>query len=241
MKAINLEIPKVAQKFDDECGPACVAQVLKFFSIEPEIDEIIEACSNSYKTRDWDYKMGTYLLSKSLKVTINTFQSFIYDPSWFNLDKNKLLGKLQKELNFLYSNSPRLKDPTYTSWHNANVEISEIEAAIEFLEKGGVVTFLPISKELIQSYLNQMMPVICAFDAILLHGMKRGFRGKPDDVSGVPQGHMAVISGYTEREFILVDPSCWYRAEESYKVDADRLINSILVRDQNLIICSSSF
>lgn len=241
MKVVDLKIPKIAQKFDDECGPACVAQVLKFFSIDPEIDEIIEACSNSYKTRDWDYKMGTYLLSKGLRVTINTFQSFIYDPSWFDLEKNKLLEKLKEELNFLYSDSPRLKDQGYTSWHNISTEISEIEAAIEFLNKGGIVTFLPISKELIQGYLNQGMPVICAFDAILLHGMKRGFRGKPDDIGGVPQGHMAVISGYFEKEFVLVDPSYWYRAEESYKVNKDRLTNSIIVRDQNLIVCSNSF
>lgn len=234
---MKLDVKKIEQE-DNECGPAAAAQVLNYFGIEPNMRDIVEKCSNSFKFRDWDYQIALYLLNQGLSITINTFHSFTIDPSWFNLPMDQLSKKLVQVLKFLYSNSPRLKTKDYTAWHNIDVEISEIESALRFINKGGLITFSPISFELIKKQLDDGNPIICAYDAILLHGMKRGFRGKPDDIGGVPLGHMAVISGYENRDFYLVDPSYWYRKEEVYKVSSDRLINTILIRDPNIIICS---
>ncbi len=231
-----LDIPKIEQK-DFECGPASVAQVLSYFNIPFKIDDIIEYTSNSFKYKDWDYLMAQYLITKGLHPQIVTFQSIIFDPSWEKLKKEDLLSKMKDELEFFYSDSPRLKHKGFLAWHNLGPEISELEQAIKFLKMGGEILIKPICSNDICKYIKKKSPIICAYDSILLHGMKRGFMGKPDDISGNPMGHVSVISGFEEQNFQLVDPSYWYRKEEKYFVNKNRLINSIIVRNSQYIIC----
>lgn len=231
-----LDIPKIEQK-DFECGPACVAQILSYYKIPFDIDEIIDYTSNSYKYKDWDYLMAQYMIKKGLHPKIIAFQSLIYDPSWEKLNQKELLNKMEKELEFFYSDSPRLKHKGFLAWHNLGPEISELEEAIKFIVMGGEVILKPLTSSDICSFVKTKIPIICAYDSILLHGMKRGFMGKPDDISGNPMGHVSVISGYNETEFQLVDPSYWYRKEEKYFVNKDRLINSIITRNSQYIVC----
>jgi len=231
-----LDIPKIEQR-DFECGPACVAQVLAYYKIPYNIDEIIDYTSNSYKFKDWDYQMAQYLITKGLHPIIITFQSLIFDPSWERLNQRDLLKKMKKELVFFYSDSTRLKHKGFLAWHNLEPEISELEEAIKYLEMGGQIIIKPISANDLVSFVKDETPVICAYDSILLHAMKRGFMGKPDDISGNPMGHVSVIGGYNKNNFQLVDPSYWYRKEEKYFVNKERLINSIIIRNSQYIVC----
>lgn len=232
-----LKVPKKEQ-LDFECGPACVAQVLSYHKIGYDMQEIIDFTSNSYKFKDWDYLMAQYLLGKGYKITVVSFQSLIFDPSWENISQSKLLKKLKEELSFFYSDSPRLKHQGFLAWHqNLGSEISELEEAIKFLTLGGEIVITPIIAEDIEKEIKKGNPIIAAYDSILLHGMKRGFMGKPDDIGGNPMGHVSVIAGYNKTDFLLVDPSYWYRKEEHYYIDKNRLINSIILRNSQYIIC----
>ncbi len=231
-----LNIPKIEQ-VDNECGPASVAQVLSYFDIPFQMEDIIDYSSNSYKFRDWDYLLAQYLNNRGVETEIVTFQSNIYDPSWSNLKGNSLIEKLKQELDFFYSDSPRLENKGFLAWHNLGPEISEVEEAIKYLDGGGKISIKPLSATDITAEIRRGNPIICAYDAILLHNMKRGFMGKPDDIKGVPMGHVAVISGFTGKDFVLVDPSYWYKKEESYHVNKDRLINSIMTRNSQYIVC----
>ncbi len=231
-----LQIKKIEQQ-DDECGPASVAEVLDFYKIPYVMQDIIDYTSNCYKYRDWDYLMGQYLLKNGLKPQLITFQSLIYDPSWNSLSQKNLLSKLKEELQFFCSESPRLQHKGFKAWHQLGPEISEIEEAIKFIEMGGEVVIKPLSCEDISTFLARGYPIICAYDAILLHGKKRGFMGKPDDIGGVPMGHVSVISGYNKDNFKIIDPSYWYRPEEFYWINKNRLLNSIMLRNSQYLVC----
>jgi hypothetical protein len=231
-----LNIPKIEQ-VDNECGPAVAAQVLAYFKIPFVMEDIISYSSNSYKFRDWDYLIAQYLNKKGLETNIVAFQSSIFDPIWQELDNVSLIEKMKLELEFFYSDSPRLQHKGFLAWHNLGPEISELEEAIKYLEMGGQISLKPISAKDIMNEIKKGHPIICAYDAILLHGMKRGFMGKPDDIKGVPMGHVAVISGFDKDNFVLVDPSYWYKRGESYLVNKDRLINSIILRNSQYIVC----
>lgn len=235
---MNLNVPRVLQQIDDECGPYCVAQVLSFYGVSYDTADIIEACSASYKFRDWDYQMGTYLLGQGLSVEIHTYHDAIFDPTWHELEMSELREKLHKELSFLYSDSPRLSTLEYQAWHDVDREISEIESAIKFIDNGGSIKLKPISVDAIISLLSEGKPIICAFNSLLLHRMKRRFRNKADELGGTGMGHIAVISGYKGRNFIMTDPSDWYRNDRQYEVGQDELVNSILLQDPNLIVAS---
>lgn len=241
MKKLNI---KIKEQRDFECLPACLAAVFEFYKIKLSIDEIIEKIStDSQKLYDWEFKAGKLAIRKGLKAKIHSNVCQIFDPSWTHLSKEKLIKKLKKELNYSKQREKNIKqEPEQNYYIYPNKEIAarltkEIESAIEFLKIGGEIDFNPISKERIQNYIDNNIPIIASINPTLLHRMKRAYKNKPDDIRGISWGHVIIISGYDNENFIVSDPGGnFYRNSFVYKVNKDLLLESILRYNGQLLI-----
>ncbi len=241
MKKLNI---KTKEQRAFECLPACVLAVFEFYKIDSNIDEIIEKVStDSQKLYDWEFKAGKLALKKGLQAKIYSNVTQIFDPSWVHLNREELIKKLKKELNYSKKREEMIKkEPSQSHYIYPNQEIAlritkEIKAALEFLKVGGEIDFSPISKEKIQAYINNKIPVIASINPTILHKMKRVYKDKPDDIRGISWGHVIVISGYDNKNFVISDPGGnFYRNSLNYKVDKDLLLESILRYNGQLLI-----
>jgi len=222
------------KQLENECGPAALKSVLDYYNINVQLDDLTTEVSGQspIKWRNWFYAMGSAALQRGLKAKVITLTTTIFDPTWYRLDKPQLLQKLKAELKVVQErlNTFKARDPYYF-WHIPSYELAEIKAAISFIEHGGTIIFEPISKEKIFSYLRRRIPLLCGINPVLLHKIRR----LPNDVSGSAWGHIVTVSGYTRDKFWITDPSDWYAKKQIYQVDQDRLIESILRNDQQLL------
>jgi len=241
MEKLNI---KIKEQKNFECLSACILAVFEFYRTDLGIDEIIKEISiNSQKLYDWEFKAGTLALKQGLQVRIHSNVSQLFDPSWVNLNREELIEKLKEELDYSKKREKRIKkEPSQNYYIYPNQEIAsritgEIETIIDFLESKGKIDFSPISKEKIQDYIDNNIPVIASISPTLLHRMKRVYKNKADDIRGINWGHMIIISGYDDKNFIISDPGGnFYRNSFEYSVKKDLLIESILRYNGQLLI-----
>lgn len=245
MKKLNI---KIEEQRNFECLPSCLSAVFDFYKIDADIEEIIKKISiDSQKLYDWEFKAGKLATEKGLQAKIYSNVSQIFDPSWIILDKKNLIEKLKRELNYSKKREAIIKkepDQNYFIYPNKKIAsriTKEIEAAIEFLENDGEIDFTPISKEKIESHIRRKIPIIASINPTLLHRMKRVYNNKPDDIRGINWGHVIVISGYDNRNFIINDPGGnFYKNSFEYKVNKDLLLESILRYNGQLLVLSNN-
>ncbi len=224
--------------------PACLSAVFEFYKIDLSTNEIIEEIStDSLKLYDWEFKAGSLSLKKGLSAKIYSNVSQIFDPSWVNISKKKLIERLKKEWDYSRKREEIIKkEPSQNHYIYPNKRIAsritkEIKAVIEFLKNGGEIDFSPISKEKIENYIEREIPIITSINPTLLHRMKRVYNNKPDDIRGINWGHVVIISGYDNKNFIISDPGGnFYRNSFEYKADKDLLLESILRYNGQLLI-----
>lgn len=134
----------------------------------------------------------------------------------------------------------RKKKEYRASWSYTTLtyEEHELRAALEFIENGGKIELGVYTKNTIREYISKNTAVICAFNQPHLHGKMRLYKLKFDDIRGVGSGHMIVIIGYDAKRFKVADPGRWYSKQHYYWVDKDRLMDSIIRFDGNLIAIS---
>jgi len=245
MKKLNI---KIKEQKDSECLPACVSAVFEFYKINLGVDGIIKKISiDSEKLYDWEFKAGKLAIQKGLRAKIYSNVSLIFDPSWSALNRRSLIKKLKKELNYskkrekVIGREPNQKHYIYPNKEIASRMTKEIKSAIKFLEIGGKIDFNPISKEKIQKYIDNNIPIIASINPTLLHRMKRVYNDKPDDIRGITWGHVIVISGYDNKNFVISDPGGnFYKGSFEYKIDKDLLLEGILRYNGQLLILSKS-
>lgn len=242
MPKLNIKIKK--QK-PDECLPACLRAVFEYYRIKSSEEEIIKKISkNSFKLYDWDFQAGKLTIEKGLKAKIYSNVTLIFDPSWYNISSKDLIKKTEKQIVFFKErNENFLKDPM--KWGNffcpskwmAEQLVREVKTLLAFLKSGGIINFSPISKELIEKFIDSKVPVITHHNPTLLHRMKRRYNSQPNDIKGNSWGHVIIISGYTKNEFIISDPAgLTYEGSLEYKVSKDLLLESILRYNSQLLI-----
>jgi len=216
-----------------QCGPSCLQAVLKFYEEEISIKKLIEETKSRYKWHDWDYLLGLAALKKGLKVVVHTRSTSVFDPSWWKLSNTQLISKLKKELDYAKKNKKKRR----ASWSYTTLayEAKEIKTAINFLKSGGAIDFNIASAQLIQKYIHDNTPVMCAFNQQILHKAARIHKQKVDDIKGAITGHMIVVIGYNKSKFKVADPGLWYNRSHYYWVSQQDLIDAIVRYDGNLI------
>lgn len=240
MKKININ---VNVQRDDECLSECLLAVFKYYNLNITLDDIISYVStDSDKLYDWEFKAGSLALKNNLKPIIHTNVSYLFDPSWNGLDNDKLLAKLKEEARFfsekleLVNKEPEQKNYIFPNKLIADRYKKEVDAAVEYVENGGRISFSAISANLIKEYLNKGVPLIVSLNPTLLHRMKRAYNFEPDDIRGIVWGHVVVIKGYENDNFIVADPGGdFYVGEFEYSMNMDGVIESILRYNGQLI------
>ncbi|MBI4980177.1 C39 family peptidase, partial [Candidatus Woesearchaeota archaeon] len=155
---IHLPIERIKQP-PNECEPTCLKQILDYFGIDSNLDDLIKRISgDKFKWHNWDYNTGRVAIEHGLNVIIYTRSAGIFDPTWFDLPTEDLLTKLKEERAYLrtedYVGLPSFRE--------------DAEAAVSFLENGGKIVFTPISEKLIKSQLDQHNPLIAGVCYTLL-------------------------------------------------------------------------
>lgn len=234
-KKINI-IPIPQQ--DEECGPACLAAVLHYFKKPIAMEQIMASIpSDIPKWRDWFYWLGTVAIQQGCAAKVITLSTQTFDVTWQGLSSKKLIKKLQSELRFIAKVLHTKKEPYrfYFTEHHPKVEREEIRAAIRFLQQGGTIRIQPTTQDLLERALERSNPIIVSVDAAILYRTARGIP-KSDDVRGTTWGHVVVVNGFDKKNFFIVDPATWYQKTQCFRVPKAYVIESILRRDQNILI-----
>jgi hypothetical protein len=203
--------------------------VYQYFNEEISLEEVINSIEYLESGGTLAVMLGIDALKKGFKAEIITFNLRIFDPSWFQDDNINLISKLKEQLK--HKKAPKFKQASL--------------AYIQFLEKGGKITYKTLNKDLLYSYLIKDIPILTGLSATYLYNEQREY-GEPvlyDDIKGQPSGHFVVLSGinYNNKSVQVADPLHGNPFESQlYSVDIDHLICAILLGvityDANLLI-----
>lgn len=232
-----LDIPIQPQP-DDECGPSALHDILAFHKTDASIEELVSECSkDGFRFRDWDYRIGLAALRRGHACEVTTLVTSVFDPTWFDLDTETLLHKIDEQLRTYDAiDVGEQKEPAEFAYeHYVETERAELTAACDFLKEGGVIRFEPITVDLIEGYLQKEAPIIAGVNATLLHKRMRKEGMKDDEFRGSVWSHMLIVSGFNENSFHIHDPGPWYNKEQKYWKPKQWLIESITRRNQNII------
>ena len=221
-----------AQPDNTSCGPTCLHSVYNYYgdvtSLEKTIEEVVQ-----FKKVGGTLAviLGQHALKKGYEVDLYSYNLNIFDPSWFALDRKKLISKLKKQGQLKYKEKKLCL---------AN------DAYLKFLQMGGNMRFGDLNADLIKKYLFQGIPILTGLSSTYLYQNKREdeLTTEDDDVGGYPAGHFVVLCGYnfTKNQVQIADPYILnpLGKQNYYKVSIDRLITSILLGvityDANLLI-----
>jgi len=227
MDEVYFQVPRIKQK-EEECASASLLQVLKYFEdTKTSLEDIINYCGDHFKSRDWDYLLGCFALDHGYSARVHSRSLSIFDPTWFKLGVTPLIQKLRKQ----QEHTKKLEE----NFYGYKKLHSEVKSTICFLETGGEIDFSSISKDLIISYLNRMIPVIATFTAQLVYKLPKESDDGCDDIGGEPWKHTLVINGFEKNRFWVTDPSD-FQPEPGYSINSNTLIDAIIRYDSNLLI-----
>lgn len=216
---VLLAVPRLQQPDDLTCGPTCLAQVYSFYDRQRPLPAIIRATPQQADGGTLAVYLGISALRDGYRARIYSYNLRVFDPTWYELETEGLVRKLQRRREIVQSEKLR--------W--------AINGYLEFLEQGGELRFAELSESLLARILAHGHPIITGLNATYLWRTPREYQGEDDDVRGDPVGHFVVVSGYDPiaGEFVVRDPSPHVPFSRSgrYSVRADRLISAILLGD----------
>ncbi len=230
MKNNILRLDISRQPNDSTCGPTSLHAVYNYFNEDLSLEEVIQSIEYLESGGTLAVMLGIDALKRGFQAEIITFNLKIFDPSWFQDDNINLVEKLKDQLK--HKRAPKFKQASF--------------AYIQFLEKGGKITYKTLNKDLLQSYLIQDIPILTGLSATYLYNEKREYGEEPvsyDDIKGQPSGHFVVLSGinYENSSVQVADPLHGNPFDSQlYSVNIDHLICAILLGvityDANLLI-----
>lgn len=225
-----LKIPIKLQPDETTCGPTCLHTLYEFYEDPVALTDVINDVHSFEDGGTLGAFLGIHALQRNYNATIYSYNLQIFDPTWFNLDRQSMIERLTQQLDYKRSKKMEIVTGAY----------------IRFLEYGGKLRFEDLRSGIIRQYLKKGKPLIAGLSATYLYRSKREFGPNLDydDLRGEPTGHFVLLHGYTPetREVSIADPISQNPLGEGalYKMKIDRVINAILLGittyDANLII-----
>lgn len=220
-----------AQPDDVTCGPTCLQALYQYYQDNISLKEVIREVKQLKSGGTLAVMLGNHALKRGYRATIYTYNLHMFDPSWFNHSKHKVIENLREQMEFKHK--------------RRKLQIAS-KAYIKFLEAGGEVKYHDLDDHLIKGYLKKGIPVLTGLSATFLYGSEREIPqfNIYDSIKGEPVGHFVVVNGYDEERNLayLSDPMTPnpLGKDRNYHVSFNRLINSILLGivtyDANLLI-----
>jgi hypothetical protein len=221
----ELRVPRFLQPDDVTCGPTCLRKVYDFYGMEIDVPTLLAGMPRNEDGGTLAVFLGIDALRRGFSARIYSYDLRIFDPTWHDLDVPALAEKIHARFPYL-PDAKRLR---------------AARAYLDFIERGGRLAFDELTPGLLKEIIDREHPVLAGLSATHLYRSARErhdpdtHRLLDDDVAGEPTGHFVVIAGYEHwgRRFVVRDPSAHVPApaDERQVVDAQRLINAILLGD----------
>ncbi|QHL86351.1 peptidase-C39 like family protein [Nibribacter ruber] len=225
----------LTQPDDSTCGPTSLHAVYQYFKDDVSLDQVISEVSFLEDGGTLAVLLGSHALKRGYKAHIYSYNLHVFDPTWFKMSNEKIIANLQEQLE--YKQDPKLQIAT--------------QAYIEFLSLGGELRYKDLTRELLDQYFSQGIPLLSGLSATYLYNCARERTNERDesifdDVRGHPMGHFVVLAGFVDdqdKEHVIVaDPyqeNPLFR-NNYYNVPTPRLINAIMLGivtyDANLLV-----
>ncbi len=226
----TLPVRMLPQPDETTCGPTCLHAIYRYWGREEPLSAVVE---RTRKLEDGGGTFAVYLACDALRqgypATIYTYNLTVFDPTWFapGVDIAERLAR-QREL----KHERRLQHAT--------------EGYLEFLERGGRLRFVDLTRSLIRGFLRRGLPILTGLSSTYLYRTAREYGPSdiPDDLRGTPSGHFVVLAGYDRknRTVLVADPygPHPYGPSHEYWMRIDRVVGAILLgivtHDANLLV-----
>lgn len=164
------------------CGPVCLHAIYSYYEDRMSLQELISEISSLETGGTIGVFLGCHALRRGYQVTMNSVNTHVVDPSWFNLSHDNLIQKLRHQLT--YANDARV--------------IYATKAYIQFLELGGKISFSNLSVSLLETYLKKGIPLLSGVNCTWFYQQMREYTNLQNDVLydewlGKPCGHFIII------------------------------------------------
>jgi len=214
-----LDVPRFEQPDDVTCGPTCLAQVYRFFGSGKTLAEVIAETPRNPDGGTLAVYLGISALASGFLPTIYSYNLRVFDPTWRDLSRARIVDKLRQRKRQMESYKLR----------------RAIDAHVTYLEDGGHLRFDELTRDLLVGLLRGGQPILTGLSATYLYRTPREYDNLYDDIRGKPAGHFVVICGYYPKsdKFVIRDPSSQapFSRDGKYSVPAERLIPAILLGD----------
>lgn len=221
-----------AQPDQTSCGPTCLYALYQHLGVKISLKKVLDEVQQfSIGGGTLGVILGKHALMLNLSVTLYSYNLRVFDPSWFQFDRNQLIRKLDL----------RLK-----SKKNSQKLAMAIRSYRDFIMAGGEVRFDNLSAKLLKKFLTTNSPILTGLSSTWLYQAQREdpITTEDDDIGGDPAGHFVLLHGYNSKtkKVSVADP---YRpnpiaGKHYYEIPIDRMITSILLGvmtyDGNLLI-----
>jgi hypothetical protein len=216
---IQLPVTIEPQPDDITCGPTCLHAVYRFHGYPVALDEVIASVATLADGGTLEVHLACDALRRGLRATIYTYNLHLFDPTWFaqpDIDiaarlRERARGKRDRKFDFACA------------------------GYCEFLERGGELRFVDLTRAELRGMLRQGAPVIAGLNVTYLyrHARVSGPHDDADDIHGEPGGHFVVLAGYNrdDKTIVVADPYLSNPLAEGqlYSIHIDRVIGAILL------------
>ncbi|MCP5515973.1 MAG: C39 family peptidase [Verrucomicrobiales bacterium] len=228
---VKLDLRIQPQPDEVTCGPTCLHAVYQYLGLGLSLEQVIAEVPMLEGGGTLSVSLGSHALRKGFRARIYSYNVQVFDPTWFDLSRREIIGKLKQQIATREDEKLKLASEEY----------------IKFLELGGQLRFDNLNRGLVRHYLNQGVPILTGLSATYLYRCAREFGPNLDydDIRGEPSGHFVVLCGYDRNSRLVqvadpLSPNPAFQNEQRYAIDIDRVICAILLGiltyDANLLI-----
>jgi hypothetical protein len=216
------------QPDDAACGPTCLHAVYRHYGDTVPLASLTEEVAYLPTGGTLAVLLACHALERGYQATIYSYNLQVFDPTWFALDGDDLVHRLEARA---------------AVKRDAKLKLA-IEGYLRFLRLGGKVAHEDLSEGLLARLLHEHGPLLTGLSATYLYDCPREIDGRYDDIAGEPAGHFVVLHHYDENTHSVdvADPLASNPTfpRPHYVVPARRLIASILLGivtyDANLLL-----
>lgn len=217
---VKLDLRIQPQPDEVTCGPTCLHAVYDYFGDSIPLEKVVQEVPMLDGGGTLSVLLGCHALKRGYRARIYSYNVQVFDPTWFDLDRTRIIGKLQEQI--AHRTDEKLRTAS--------------EGYLRFLQLGGEIRFHDLKRDLIRYHLNQQVPILTGLSATYLYRCAREFGPNLDydDIRGEPSGHFVVLRGYNRgtRTVDVADPllpNPAFHQLQRYTVDIDRVICAILL------------
>ncbi|HVR29279.1 MAG TPA: hypothetical protein VMS86_07050 [Thermoanaerobaculia bacterium] len=217
-----------AQPDDSSCGPTCLHAVYRHYGDPVPLSEVSAAVARLPTGGTVAVLLACHALRRGYSATIYSYNLQIFDPTWFELDRDELGRRLVAQA--AVKRDPKLSLVT--------------QAYLRYLELGGRIAHEELGETLLARLLGEHGPLLTGLSATYLYDCKREVDGRYDDIAGEPTGHFVVLHDFDldTHTVDVADPLTSNPAfpEPHYRIAVNRLVAAILLGtvtyDANLLL-----